>query len=378
MSRRMHHWRISRPCCLSETFEGMASRNHKMTSLERIDALLAGRPIDRIPHFPFLPGFCAKNVGYPVPTIYRDADKSFDAQLKTLQQYGFDWGPIYGYASYGTWEFGGEVEMPAGDYQQAPAHKRFPVKTEADMETLALPDVKTAGCIPTAMAFSTLQAKRKMPVSVVLGGNFTIAGNVCAVETLCRWILKKKDLAHQVMRLATDHIVAIVQYWVDTFGPHRVIPQIWEPLAANLIISPRQFENFVLPYLIESSEKILAMGVKHILYHICGEQNGNLAAWAAVPTGDPGLCSVGEEIDIARAIEVLGDNNIIIGNIDPRVILTGKPEKIYTVCRETIEKGKRAPRGFMLSSGCEVSPETPGYHIYVMQKALQDFGVCAG
>jgi hypothetical protein len=40
-----------------------------MTSLKRIDALLAGRPMDRIPHFPFLLGFCAKNMGYPISTI---------------------------------------------------------------------------------------------------------------------------------------------------------------------------------------------------------------------------------------------------------------------------------------------------------------------
>ena len=345
-----------------------------MTSSERIEALLAGRPMDRIPHFPFLSGFCAKNMGYPISTIYRDADKSFDAQLKTLQQYGFDWGPIYGYASYGTWEFGGNVEMPAGDYQQAPAHKLFPVKTQADMETLQLPDVKTAGCLPTAMAFSKLQEKHHMPVSVVVGGCFTLAGNICAVETLCRWILKKKEVAHRIMRLATDHIVDIVRYWVDTFGPERVIPQIWEPLASHLIISPRMFKQFVLPYLIESSEKILSMGVRHILYHICGEQNDNLDAWATVPTGDPGLCSFGEKIDIARAIDVMGANNIIIGNIDPGVILAGKPDEIYALCRETIEKGKLAPRGFMLSSGCEVSPETPGYHVHMMQKALQDYG----
>ena len=345
-----------------------------MTKKERIEAILAGKPIDRVPLFPFLLGFCAKNLGHPISVIYNDPGKSFDAQMKTMEQYGFDWGPIYGYASYGTWEFGGEVEMPSGEYQQAPSHKMFPVKSEEDVEGLRLPDVRTAGCIPLAMEFSKLQAKFDIPVSVVLGGNFTIAGNICAAEKLCRWMLKKPEIAHKVLKLATDHILDIVGYWADTFGPERVIPQFWEPLASNLIISPKQFENFVLPYLIESSEKILALGVRHILYHICGEQNDNLEAWAKVPTGDSGLCSFGEEIDIVRAIEALGDKNIIIGNIDPRVILTGKPEEIYALCKEAIEKGKKAPRGFMLSSGCEVSPETPGYHVYVMQKALQDFG----
>jgi uroporphyrinogen decarboxylase len=346
----------------------------KMTSNERIEAVLKGKPVDRVPHFPFILGFCAKNVGFPISTIYSDAEKSFDAQKKTFEQYGIDWGPMYGYASYGTWEFGGEVEMPTGEYQQAPAHKMFPVKSEADIEKLTMPDVRTAGCLPIAMEFSKLQEKNGTPISVIMGGNFTIAGNICAAEKVCRWMLKKPDVAHRILRLATDHIVDIVSHWVDVFGPEKVIPQFWEPLTSNLIISPRQFKQFIMPYLVESSEKILAMGVRHILYHICGDQNANLDDWAKVPMGEPGLCSFGEEIDIDKAIEVLGEKAVIIGNIDPAILLTAKPEQVYDRCREVIAKGKKSPRGFMFSSGCEVSPETPGYHVYMLKKALNDFG----
>ena len=354
----------------------MTLEHGEMTKKERIEAILAGKPVDRVPLFPFLLGFCAKNLGYPISTIYDDPGKSFDAQMKTMEQYGFDWGPIYGYASYGTWEFGGEIEMPSGEYQQAPSHKIFPVKSEEDVEGLHLPDVRTAGCIPLAMEFSKLQDKFEIPVSVVLGGNFTIAGNICAVEKLCRWMLKKPEIAHRILKMATDHILDVVGYWTETFGPERVIPQFWEPLASNLIISPKQFKEFVLPYLISTSKKILKMGVKHILFHICGEQNSNLPLWAQVPMGDPGLCSFGEETDISEAIEFLGDKSIIIGNLDPRVLLTGSPAEIYNLCRDAIKKGKKAPRGFMLSPGCELSPETPGYHVFMMQKAILDFGGC--
>jgi uroporphyrinogen decarboxylase len=347
---------------------------HPMTAKERTEAILAEKPVDRIPHFPFILGFCARNLGLPIATIYSDAEKSFAAQRMTFEQYGVDWGPIYGYASYGTWEFGGEVEMPSGNYQQAPAHKSFPVKTEADIDALGLPDVRTAGCLPIAMAFSRLQESHGTPISVVLGGNFTIAGNICAVEKLCRWMIKKPDLAHRILHLATDHILRIVGHWVDTFGADRVIPQFWEPLAANRIISPRQFKQFVLPYLVETGERIREMGVRHVLHHICGDQNANLPMWAEVPMGELGLCSFGAEIDIERAIEVLGGKAIIIGNLDPSLLLTGPPDAIHERCRQTIEKGKRAPRGFMFSAGCELPPETPGYHLYMVQRALDRFG----
>jgi uroporphyrinogen decarboxylase len=345
-----------------------------MTSNERIQAILAGQPVDQVPHFPFILGFCAKNTGRPISTIYSDPQQSFDAQEKTFEQYGVDWGPIYGYASYGTWEFGGQIEMPSGNYQQAPAHKMFPVKSEADIDALTLPDAKTAGCLPLAMEFSRLQEKKGVPVSVVMGGNFTIAGNICAVEKLCRWALKKPDAAHRVLRLATDHILDVVKLWADTFGPEKVIPQFWEPLTSNLIISPRVFKQMILPYLVETGEKILSMGVRHILFHICGDQNANLPFWAEVPMGNPGLCSFGEEIDIEKAIEDLGERAVIVGNVDPSLLLTGPPEAIYESCGKAIKAGKKAPRGFMFSSGCEVSPETPGYHLYMVKKALTDFG----
>ena len=65
-----------------------------MSGKERIAGLLEGRSIDRVPFFPFIPGFSAKNVGHLIAVMYSDAETSFHAQLKTLEQYGFDWGPL--------------------------------------------------------------------------------------------------------------------------------------------------------------------------------------------------------------------------------------------------------------------------------------------
>lgn len=351
-----------------------AIRQDKMTSVERIDALLRGKPIDRVPFYHFILGFCARNVGYPIATIYKDPKKSFQAQLWTLEQYGFDGGPDYGYASYGGWEFGGDIKFPSGEYEQAPSHGSFPVQSEEDVWKLELPDVKTAGFIPLAMEFSKLQDKFGTPISVVLGGGFTIAGNICPVETLCRWMLKKPELAQRILELATKHVIQTVQYWIDTFGAERVIPNIWEPLSTNDILSPKHFQKFAFPCLKEASEKILAMGIKHIYYHICGEQNLNLPYWSEVPMGDPGIVSVGHQVDLSTAIKYFGNRCIIVGNIDPQVIQAGTPQQVYELCEQCIEKAKYAPRGYMLMSGCEVSPMSPPCNIYVMRKAINDLG----
>jgi len=345
-----------------------------MTSAERMDALLNGKQVDRILLFPFTLGFCARNVGYPVASIYNDPEKSFFAQLWTREQYGYDSDPFYGYASYGGWEFGGEIKFPTSQYEQAPSHGRFPVESEEDVRKLRLPDVKTAGMLPLAMQFSRLQDKFGIPVSIVVGGPFTIAGNICAVEVLCRWLIKKPEVAHRLLQLAADHILGIVQYWMDAFGPARVITHIWEPSAANQIISPKQFETFVLPYQKELHEKILAMGVKYILCHICGEQNLNLPYWAQIPMGNPGIVSFGHEVDLATAVKYFGDTCIVAGNVEPAIVQTGTPQQVYELSRQCIEKAKYAPRGFILMAGCEVPPMSAPYNVYMMKKAINDFG----
>ena len=83
-----------------------------MLSLDRVNALLAGQKVDRVPLYHFVLGFCAKNVGYPIASMYNDPEKSYMAQLWTFEQYGIDGGPDFGYASYGGCEFWGILSSP--------------------------------------------------------------------------------------------------------------------------------------------------------------------------------------------------------------------------------------------------------------------------
>ena len=173
--------------------------------------------------------------------------------------------------------------------------------------------------------------------------------------------------------MATDHILDIASYWIDTFGSGRVSMQIWEPLATNDIISPKQFEQMVIPYQMKLHEKVLEIGIRYILCHICGEQNLNLSAWASVPMGN-GIISIGNEIDINTAIQYFGNKCAIAGNIEPAKLQTETPQEIYNLCRQAIEKGRQAPLGYALMQGCEVPVNTPPDNLYAMTQAINELG----
>jgi len=167
--------------------------------------------------------------------------------------------------------------------------------------------------------------------------------------------------------------IAQAEYWVETFGTENLMPTAGAPTESNQIVSPKQFEEFCLPYQKEVNERLLDLGVKHIFFHICGEQNLNLPYWAQVPMGDPGIVTFGHEVDIDTASRYF-PNDIIMGNVNPALIQTGTAEEVYELCKVCIEKGKKHRAGFILAPGCEVPVKAPPYNVWMMRKAIEDFG----
>ncbi len=354
--------------------------NHEgMTAIERMNALLAGQPVDRVPVWLWLisSSFAARNVGYTVASSFIDPEMSFWSQLWTQEMYGSDDipRPSIGGAVRSTWTFGGEIKLPAGEYSQAPSAVRYPVQSEEDAWELQMPeDITQAGPVPLFMQFARMQQEHGLPVTLLCDSPVETVRSICGVETLCRWLIKRPEAVHRLLRLATDFQLKLAQYWVDNFPPSRIMAQNTAPTTSNQVISPKQFETFFFPYQRELHEKILAMGVRHIFCHICGEQNLNLPYWAQVPMGNPGIVSFGHEIDLTTAIEYFGDTSIIAGNVEPVVFQMGTPQQVYELCRQSIEKGKNALRGYILTPGCGLPPTAPPYNIYMMTKAVRDSG----
>ena len=117
----------------------------------------------------------------------------------------------------------------------------------------------------------------------------------------------------------------------------------------------------------------MKMGVMGIGFHPCGEQNLNYAFYPEMPLPSLSQISVSHEVDLERASAAFPDH-VISGNIEPALLQLGSADRIYEACRVAIKKGKKHQRGFVLMSGCEMAPQTPPYNLWVMAKAVNDFG----
>ncbi len=142
------------------------------------------------------------------------------------------------------------------------------------------------------------------------------------------------------------------------FGAECVTPIVWEGMANASLISPRHFEQFVIPHQRALHEKILELGATGLITHLCGDQARCLPMWAEVPMGEKGVVSLGAEVDLRLASEAFGDV-VLMGNVDPELLRAGSPERVRTAALDCIEQGRRHEAGFILAPGCDLQSEVP-------------------
>jgi len=351
-----------------------------MNNGERLQAVLNRKKPDRVPILPFggAMGFCGIDAGFTIAEMYNDPKKTLAAESKTYDKYDWVYIPYIAYASYGGWEFGGEIKWPRGEYDMAPSVVRPAVETEEDIWKLKKPDVATAGIVPIMTeCFKQAQKERRpdQPYYMLapMVGPFTLAGNICKPDRLCKWMLKKPEVAHHILRLATEHGKDLAQHWYDNFGLDGVLPFTAEATTSNQLISPAQFEQFAFPYFMELHQKVLSLGYKHIYCHICGEQNKNLPWWKQVCYGDPGIITIGHEIELKTAAETF-PHDVIMGNLEPAIIQTRNPQEVYEAAKKNIQDGMKIKGGYIFSPGCALPPKAPPDNIMAITRAVNDIG----
>lgn len=356
----------------------MSKKEARMTDRQRIEALLQRKKPDRVPIWPFAShGFAALYGNFSIGDAYSNPEVSYTAQRQACREFGWVFVPMFIYASMGAWEFGGEVKWPSGEFDQAPMIIRHPIEKDEDVYDLKWPG-PDAGFFPIASKFAKLARQERLdnePFNSIIsgGGSFSTCANIAGIERFLKWLIKKPDLAHYLLRFVTDWKLERLPQQSESVGFDGVLPMGGEPTTSNQLISPKQFEEFAYPYIKEIQEKVMALGYRTSYVHICGEQNLNLPYWAKIPFGDPGIISVGHEVRLETAAQYF-PNDIILGNLESAIVQTGTPEEVYAATKEVVEEGKMIPGGYIFSTGCDLPPKAPVTNVRMMTKAVNDVG----
>jgi uroporphyrinogen decarboxylase len=110
--------------------------------------------------------------------------------------------------------------------------------------------------------------------------------------------------------------------------------QIFDSWAAAL--TPRDYAEHVLPHLQVLVRRVQGAGVPVILFARGG--GGLLARVREVPAD---VLGIDWSIDLGEAIEVVGRERVVQGNLDPMLLL-GSPQLLRERAREVVAAGRQA------------------------------------
>jgi hypothetical protein len=144
--------------------------------------------------------------------------------------------------------------------------------------------------------------------------------------------------------------------------------------AGGGFISPRQYQQFVLPYEAEVVRAVRQEGV-HVYTHTCGDIGDRLELLA--DTGTDGIDTLDPpplgSVDLADAKQRVGHRVFFKGNIDPvHTLLKKSREEVRRDALDRLRIGSPGS-GYILSSACSVSPRVPPENLTVLVEASREF-----
>lgn len=345
-----------------------------MSAKERMAALAAGQPIDRVPFMPFALCFAARIGGMDRGEVFRHPEKAFAVGMNLLEVYPWMNGkPAYGWGDRGAWEFGGNIVWPDGDSYAGPWSDPI-IASPEEVDALPSPDPETAGMVPLQDAFNRICREHGFTASLPGGTPTTISSSIVGRENFLRWMVKYPEVVHKLQRKSTDFVLRCAERTIAKYGAQNCGVYAGVPMESNQLISASMFETFAKPYIREIFDCYTSAGVKNITVHLCGDHRANLPHWKDIPLPRRTIFSIGDEMDLERTGEAIGIDNILAGNVNCSMLCAGSPEEVFAEVKRCLEAGRKHAGGFVLMPACELPPDTPLENMEALAAALFQYG----
>ena len=184
------------------------------------------------------------------------------------------------------------------------------------------------------------------------------SAGMIAEETLAIWTIEERDLLRELLDVCFDRICDEVRYCLEGgMGPifHFSGPEY----ALPPLMSPRDFEEFVVKYDTRLVELIHSYPNRYVIIHSHGRVSRFLERFAAI--GMDGLNVLEPppigDTNLADAKRRIGDRVCLIGNVQYDDLARGSKDQIERLVREAIRDG--APRGGFILCPCASPYERP-------------------
>ena len=258
--------------------------------------------------------------------------------------------------------FGAEIVFPE---DEVPSVTGRLLGNEADSEGLEIPSMKK-GRIREYLKANYLAAQQITDRPIFAGciGPYSLAGRLYDMSEIMMLLYLNPDAARLLLRKCTDFIIRYCLALKAT-GVQGVM--MAEPAAGLLSDNDcREFSSVFVKDIIDKVED------EHftVVLHNCGN-TGNCTQ-AMIASGASAY-HFGNKIDMVEVLEQIPSDALVMGNLDPvSIFKMSSPEAVKEATLELLEATRKYPN-FILSSGCDIPPQTPFENIDAFYSALNEF-----
>jgi MtaA/CmuA family methyltransferase len=337
-----------------------------VNSIERIRAVIAGRPVDRLPVEPMLMMFAAKHINRTYLDYVRDPMVLAAGQVETADAYGIDCLLTCSDPARELIDIAGDASVSWEDSGPAIKEDAAALIDTRRLATFRVPDPLAPGRMRERIrSIETLRRAAGPGMSIVgwVEGPIALGAELRGISRLMEDFYDDPAFVTDLMNFCADVAIA---YWepqveagADTIGMSD---------AAASLIGPRLYEQFVWPAQMRVLTAIKARRPEVVIRsHMCGQTGPLLHRMRELPVD---IYELDYPVDLVGARRILGPDRVILGNVSTvGVLLTGTPEEVY----ESASRCHRAAgTRHIVGSGCEVAPATPPENLRTLVEYARD------
>jgi uroporphyrinogen decarboxylase len=334
-----------------------------MNGRERISAVLAGQPVDRLPAMPILHSGFASVLNVPLCAFFTDAGVMADVMIRGCRMFGFDGVQLSMGVTGEAEALGARTEQPADG---APLLRQHLLAELGDLPRLAAVDPAAGGRMP--MFYRAVQQVVQTTggdtfVLPTLRGPLLAASQLRGVQEILMDLLDSPDEAERVLDFTAATALRLGT-WLLGSGAHGLL--LGEATCSPNFISPRMYRRFVLPRHHELVRGLKAAGWQAVGLHICGDTRPILDDIAS--TGVDFL-DIDYQVPAATALAHVAGRIALRGNLDPSADFRfGQADDVATKTRTLLHEARG--QRWIMSSGCDIPPGTPAENIAAFAGAL--------
>ena len=316
-----------------------------MNPRERWGLLLIDELPDRPPVYPLVTSHAATVYGCNLIKYCSDGKTLAEAQLAAQRKYGHEGLSVFTDVgiiaeAMGSRYYLRESEVPILD---------MPVVNDPlEIEMLEIPDPCSDGRLPVyldAIEKLYLSVGDEIPVFAFIPCPFTTASGLRGIDDFLMDTIMEPEVAKRLLDVSLEAAIRLCDECILA----GALPILVDPLASGSVISRNTFIEFSLPF----TRQLIAHLHRYdldITLHICGDTSAIVDLIADTGTD---LFSF-DQLDINIAVNTIGKRVRLVGNLPPYSLLASSNLNIEDTCGAALKKGITNPRGFVLSTGCEV------------------------